>query len=329
MPENQASLALVDLARGQSPDAIATQLETALTLAGFFYLAGHGIAPTVRDTLIGQMHQFFEGPESRRKAIAINQHNRGYLARGEARMYGAARADLKEVFFFGRELADDDPDLLAGVPLCAPNQWPLEQPGFRPAVLAYLSQVGLAARQLLQGFALLLGCPVDFFEAYYQRPLSRGQLIHYPAPPADAAPDQFGVAEHTDFGSITLLYQHTPGLEVLGRDGEWIAAPPIDGTLVVNIGDLLERWTAGALPSTRHRVRNQTGQGRYSVAIFFDPSPTATIDPRDIATARQAAGLAPQWRDSQRVREFEPVGAAEYIIGRSKGVFAQFQKTAA
>ncbi len=120
------------------------------------------------------------------------------------------------------------------------------------------------------------------------------------------------MAPHSDFGCITLLLQETAGLEVLARNGEWIAAPPLPGTLVVNIGDLLERWSNLRLPSTRHRVRNTTGGDRYSIAMFYDPSPLAVVDPRALAPAGEPL--------------FEPTGTAEYILGRNKESFAHFGK---
>ncbi|MGC1441023.1 MAG: 2OG-Fe(II) oxygenase family protein, partial [Burkholderiaceae bacterium] len=251
-------------------------------------------------------------------AIAIDLHNRGYLGQGEARMYGATRNDLKEVFFFGRDLAPDDPDIVAGVPLCAVNQWPDANllPLFRPTVVNYLQAAAITGSQLLRGFASLLEAPEDFFESRYQRPMARGQLIHYPAPPEQAPDDQFGVAPHTDFGCITMLYQHTPGLEVQSRSGQWIAVPPIPGTVVINIGDLLERWSNGRLPSTKHRVRNLTGASRYSIAVFYDPSATAVVDPADLIHSKSHAEPG-----------FAPMTAANYILSRSQKVFAQFDKS--
>ena len=220
-------------------------------------------------------------------------------------MFGASRHDLKEVFFFGRELSDDDPDLAAGLPMVAPNQWPDPTllPQFQSVVIDYLTAASNSGQHLLTGFATMLNAPADFFAGRYERPMARGQLIHYPAPPKNAPLDQFGVAEHTDFGCITLLYQHTPGLQVLSTQQEWLDVPPRDGCLVVNIGDLLERWSNGRLPSTKHRVRNQTGDSRYSAAIFFDPSPGATVDPRDLPLT-----------DSEP--QFEPIQAAQYILQR-------------
>jgi isopenicillin N synthase-like dioxygenase len=292
-----------------SIENIAQQIEAAMRISGFFYIRNHGISPRVLEQLIAQTKLFFSAPLSVREAIGIDQNNRGFLATGESKMLGAKENDLKEVFFFGREIEPDDPDLLAGVALTAPNQWPSGLEQFRPAVLDYLQAAGEAGNIVLQAIAHMIGANDNFFEAHYDRPMARGQLNHYAAPGASATPDQFGVAPHTDFGAITLLYQHTPGLEVFARNEQWVAVPPIPDTLVVNIGDLLERWTNGQLPSTRHRVRNQTGSSRYSIAIFYDPSPTAVVNPAQLGFTESL---------------FEPITAANYILSRSQRVFAQF-----
>jgi len=110
-----------------------------------------------------------------------------------------------------------------------------------------------------------------------------------------------------------LLLQETAGLEVLNKTGEWVSAPPLPGTMVINIGDLLERWTDGRLPSTKHRVRNLTGQERYSIAMFHDPDPTAVVDPGDM---------------NSNSANFSPVTASEYIHGRNRGAFAHFGEVA-
>jgi isopenicillin N synthase-like dioxygenase len=272
--------------------------------------------------MVAQTRLFFDLPLDQREAISIDQNNRGYLGQGEARMAGATRNDLKEVFFFGRDLAADDPDVVAGVPLCAVNQWPSGLPEFRKVVNDYLAAAAETGSTILRGFAELLGAGPDFFASRYQRPMARGQLIHYPAPLPEHPQDQFGVAPHTDFGCITLLYQHTPGLEVRSLDGRWLAVPPQPGMLVVNIGDLLERWSNGTLPSTVHRVRNQTGDSRYSIAVFYDPSATAVIDPRDFGF-----GATDTLNGKSTSPAFEPVTASEHILSRSKKVFAQFDQS--
>jgi len=314
--EIEAALPIIDFSgldddeNGTKWQEIAREISIATTNDGFFYIRGHGIAEQTIETLRASARKFFAQSAAEKKSIAINQFNRGYLGSGEARMYGATRTDQKEVFFWGPDLPDDDPDLVAGIPLCGPNRWPDAPDGFRDHVVDYAAGVQRIGERVLTAVALSLGMGPQFFTPFYERPMLRGQLIHYPPQTEDTPDDQFGVASHTDFGCITLLLQETPGLEVLSRKGNWIAAPPIPGTLIINIGDLLQRWTNNRLPSNSHRVRNTTGAGRYSIAMFFDPSPGAIVDPKDMADIETP--------------DFEPISASDYIIGRNQGAFAHY-----
>ena len=163
--------------------------------------------------------------------------------------------------------------------------------------------------------ALALDLPGDFFAQRYRRPLGRAQLIRYPPQPPGAAHERYGVAPHTDFGCITLLLQDdSGGLVVRHRDGNWIPVPPIAGTLVVNIGDLLARWSNDRFASTPHRVVNRAPRHRHSIAVFCDPASDAVVDPRDMPLP---AGMSPR---------YEPVSAGAYIAGRNRGAFAHYRK---
>lgn len=309
-PMNNAKISIIDLQGINDPaqlPTIAAKISAALKATGFMYVENHGIpAATIKQLRQSQRDFFTQAPEIKQQ-VAINTDNRGYLGQGEARMHGAKKHDQKEVFFWGAELAEDHPDRVNGLPLCGANQWPSQPADFTEAVQSYAGEIARLGNLLLKAIALALEIDEDFFAKHYQSPMTRGQLIRYP--PTQGGQDDFGVAPHTDFGCITLLLQETPGLEVLDKNDEWIPAPPIDGTLVINIGDLLERWTDGRLPSTRHRVRNTTGTERYSIAMFHDPDPTAQVDPGDM--------------DSNS-SNFEAVRAADYISGRNRGAFAHF-----
>jgi len=308
---NAEGLARLDLSNPDSVDLAeaAADLVKATEKCGFAYVQiSDGYASTIEQVRRVQ-RSFFTLTSRQKSDVAIDINNRGYLAEGMAQMHGAVRKDKKEVFFWGREADSGDPDVIAGLPLCGPNQWPSVE-DFRDAVNAYSDVVQVIGGKLLQIIATALGAPADFFEDYYQRSMLRGQLLCYP--PTGHHPDQFGVAPHSDFGCITLLLQETAGLEVLFPSGKWVAAPPMDNTLVVNVGDLLERWSNNRLPSTKHRVRNVSSAARYSIAMFYDPNPGAVVDPRELLPAE-----APK---------FPPVQAAEYILGRNKGAFSHYQK---
>jgi isopenicillin N synthase-like dioxygenase len=146
--------------------------------------------------------------------------------------------------------------------------------------------------------------------------MQRTQAVFYPPQPADLGAEQFGVAPHTDYGCITLLWQdQTGGLEVQRKDGQWIDAVPVDGTFVINVGDLLARWSNDRFASTPHRVVNRSGRKRLSIATFYDPTYTAAVDPRDL---NLGAGEEPH---------YPPVDAGDYIVGRINDSFKYRQKS--
>ncbi|CAN0603342.1 unnamed protein product, partial [Ectocarpus sp. 12 AP-2014] len=204
------------------------------------------------------------------------------MATGMSRLQGSATHDLKEVFFWGTDVADDDPDLLAGRPLVAKNQWPDQAfPRLQSELRPYYDAVCGVGAKVLSAIAVALDAPPDFFESRYISPLARGQMVYYPPSTAtDEAEQRFGVAPHTDFGVLTLLLQdQSGGLQVRTKSGLWVEAPPIAGTLVCNIGDLLQRWSNDRFSSTVHRVINRTKDARHSIPVFYDPNTKTKIDP--------------------------------------------------
>lgn len=294
-------------------DAAANEFLNATSECGFVYIKFASQHANTIENLRRAQRAFFAESVSVKSRIAIDHNYRGYLAEGLAQMHGATRTDQKEVFFWGREADANDPDVLAGLPLCGSNQWP-DIADFQQAIVEYSALVQSIGEKLLQIIARALGAPQSFFEPYYQRCMLRGQLLCYP--PTDNHSQQFGVAPHSDFGCITLLLQETAGLEVFllnggGSNSEWVAVPPVENTLVINIGDLLERWSNNRMPSTKHRVRNRSTNKRYSIAMFYDPAPDAVVDPLELLPRETA--------------KYQPVKAAEYILGRNKGAFEHYK----
>jgi isopenicillin N synthase-like dioxygenase len=166
-------------------------------------------------------------------------------------------------------------------------------------------------RQLLRGLAVSLGKPETFFLAKFEKPLARGSVIYYPPQPPDQGDAQFGVSPHSDYGCLTLLWQDdNGGLQVRAKDGGWIEAPPLPGTLVVNIGDLLARWTNDLFASTQHRVINRSGRERYSIALFYDPHVDTVIEVLDTCCP---AGAAPR---------YAPTTCGAYNLERFGGAFS-------
>jgi isopenicillin N synthase-like dioxygenase len=295
----------------------AAAIRAACTSVGFFYITGHGVPQTLIAETVAEAQAFFHLPLEKKREVAVNARHRGFNALGDALMYEAKRPDRKEFFSIGLELPEDDPDVLAGEKLRGPNNWPADRPGFRAALSAYYDAMGTCGADLMRAVAVSLDRAPDFFADKYRKRLQRTQIIYYPPQPPDLGEDEFGVAPHTDFGCITLLWQDdNGGLEVLERGSRsWIAAPPIAGTLVVNVGDLLGRWTNDRYASTPHRVVNRSGRERFSIATFYDPDFKAVIDPRVFGVPEAEC-------------RYDPVLAGEHILGRIERSFGYRKKLA-
>lgn len=291
-------------------ERVAAQIREACTTVGFFYMANHGVPEATIAEAVAEAKGFFHQPLEQKRQVAINKRHRGFNALGDALMYEATKPDYKEFYTMGLELPEDDPDVLAGEPLRGPNNWPEDRPGLRRAMTAYYDAMGACGADLLRCVAVSLGAAPDFFAGSYRKRLQRTQIIYYPPHPPQADADQFGLAPHTDFGCITLLWQDdNGGLEVLERQSKtWIAATPIPGTLVVNVADLLQRWTNDRYTSTPHRVLNKSGRERFSIATFYDPDFKAVVDPRRLGI------------DGAQCK-YEPITAGAHILGRIERSF--------
>jgi isopenicillin N synthase-like dioxygenase len=280
---SSTSLPVIDIApllAGHGDRAtVATQIAAACRAHGFFYIRGHGIPEELIQRLEALSHAFFALPMAEKLAYRMALSGRawrGYFP--PAGELTAGRPDWKEGLYLGTDLPADHILVLARTPLHGANQYPA-LPGFQAAIDAYMAHATAAAHALMAGVALSLDLPADYFAARYTTdPLLLFRIFNYPSQPlpddlaADAAAI-WGVGEHTDYGLLTLLYQDSVGgLQVKSPDG-WIDAPHIPGTLVCNIGDMLDRMTGGHYRSTPHRVRrNTSGRERLSFPLFFDPN---------------------------------------------------------
>ena len=265
---------------GSDPVGVARQLHRASREVGFIYVSNHGIPEETIEAARSTAMQFFRQPAEEKNQVAVSGAHRGFLSLGGAKMQDDAKADLKESFIWGYEdshgVTPDDHSLRGA------NRWPGFMPQMQAVSMDYFNRAHEVAHQLMRGFALGLDLPDDTFLKTNDAPLSRASFVYYP-PQENGNSGQFGVGPHTDFGVLTVLCQDSVGgLQVETLDGEWIAAPPIPGTLVVNVGDLLARWTNGEYRSTPHRVINTSGKERLSLVLAYDPEPQTMIDPRDI-----------------------------------------------
>jgi len=318
--------ALVDPAAPQALKmAAARDIDAAAREWGFFYAAGHGVDAGLVERLVTLARAFFAQDESRKMRIPMSAGGlawRGYFPAGGELTSG--RPDWKEGLYLGSELAPDHPRVRAGTILHGPNLWP-DLPGFRETVLAYMDALSALGQALMRGCALGLGLPEHYFAEHGTAdPLLLLRLFNYPTRPApqDVAA-QWGVGEHTDYGLLTMLWQDDVGGLQVKTDTGWVDAPPMPGTFVCNIGDMLDRMTGGRYRSVPHRVTiNTSGRDRLSIPLFFDPDFDTVIQP--------VPGAGPGQDDSGRrwdganLQSFHGT-YGEYVTAKVGKVFPQLR----
>lgn len=262
---------------GDERARVAGEIHRACRETGFFYVAGHGVDPALAEAQVDAAKRFFALPEEAKRAVslAFSPCRRGYEGPGRQVLDAGSAPDHKESFAIASELGPDHPWVVAGVPGQGANQWPDGLPGFREQMLAYQAAMIGLGRHIMGCLALSVELPYGHFADGLGEPQCGVRLLRYPPQPADAAGNLLGAGAHTDWGSITILLQDgMAGLEVRNADGDWILATPIAGTFVINIGQMMERFTAGLYRANLHRVRNGAPDAaRHSVATFFELEP--------------------------------------------------------
>jgi len=249
---------------------------------GFFYAVNHGVADEQIAQVYAEAKRFFDLPAAEKELIAIEKStcHRGWFRVGGENLDPAQQAegDFKEGLKIGRDLALSHERVAAGLPLHGPNQWP-DLPGWQAVMQGYYDTMVDLGRRVIGAFALALDLPEDFFTPWLGVTMTTLGVLHYPPQMGRITQGRIGAGAHTDYGCLTLLHQDASGgLQVKRRDGVWIDAPPVPGSFVVNIGDMMERWTNGVFCSTPHRVVNVSGGDRYSLPFFFDPDFYAPVE---------------------------------------------------
>ncbi|KXZ46072.1 hypothetical protein GPECTOR_47g347 [Gonium pectorale] len=287
-----AAVPVIDL--GQTEDAAAAEVRAACTSSGFFYVRNHGVPAPLVEEAFAQQRALFGLPLEAKMAMLQDANNRGYTPFREETLDPARQAhgDTKEGFYFGREVPLDSPE--ASKPLHGPNQWPDPQllPDYRRVTQQYFDAMTALGMRLLRLLALSLELPPDYFAPMFDAPMLALRPLHYSGEVSDPGAGVFGAGAHSDYGMLTILAtDEVPGLQIWlpdggpeaaadagaargeeGVGGRWWDVPPQPGAFVINLGDMLERWTNGRYRSTLHRVINTTGRERYSVAFFFEPN---------------------------------------------------------
>lgn len=318
------AVAIVDVSDLASDDvakrrAVGKSIRSAYEDLGFLYIAGHGVPEALIARAFAASRRFHALPLDAKMALKINEAHRGYMPMATSTIVTSSvakvtRPNLSESLMVMHEVAPDDPEW--GRPLQGANQWPADLPGFREDVLEYDTAQRALAERLTRAVALAFDLDEDWFAPHFARPTTWLRLLHYPPHPARAPDDQFGSAPHTDYGFLTILAQdESGGLQVRGNDGAWIDAKPIPGTFVVNVADILMRWTDGVLRSTPHRVRNVSGRDRYSIPYFYDPDMNAVVS----RLPGVNASAPPRWG---------PVRFGDYVMERLDKNYAYRQRAA-
>lgn len=310
---------LIDLA-GAPPTQTARRIDEALCGEGFFAVTGHGVPAAVVHAAFDASRRFFGLSQTDKEAWHIDGWEErapktpsASAPQGGAQAWGRPGGLLKRGFDpIGWQSLDpgNPPDVkesfYLGVEAIGPNQWPDEAmvPGFRAATEAYSAAMQSLARRLMALFEQALQLPAGHFDGFMRHPTCTTRLLHYPPQPAAAAPGQIGCGAHTDWGALTLLAQDdTGGLQVQLRDGSWTDVVPTPGAFVVNIGDMMQRWTNDRWPSTMHRVINRrSGRDRWSIAYFFDLDAESVIVP------------LPSCVSEQNPSKYGPITAGEHLV---------------
>ena len=271
-------------AGGAGLERVAAQVREASERVGFFYVKGHGVPPAVIDAAFAASREFHALPLEDKLALKLNQNNIGYLPVNESMqrassVHKATRPNFNESFFISHERAADHPDVLAGTALRGCNQWPAGHEAMRAAMVRYFETMVALGERTLPILDRALGMPAGSFAPFFAGEAHVNlRFLHYPPQELDD-PEQFGQGPHTDNSFITFLAREdTPGLAVRLPSGEWLSPPLIEGTFLVNLGNIMKRWSNDRFLSTPHGVVNDSGRDRYSIAFFYSPSIDAHIE---------------------------------------------------
>lgn len=266
------------LLRARNPETLA-QLRIAAQDVGFMTLENSAIPAAEVLRVIDAYRRFFHLSEADKARVdmARTGSNRGWGAAFSEQVDPDANPDYKQVFDCGFELPANDP--LAAHPFYAPNIWPEAPADFRSLVQGYAESAMQVALETLQGILAAIGQDPHQFDQSFAKPMALLRGNYYPSRPSNAGAKDFGIAPHTDYGCITLLATDgVSGLEVLARDGQWIAVDAKPGSFVINFGEMLETWTNGAIRATLHRVIGSQEE-RISVPLFFNPAFDTNVAP--------------------------------------------------
>ncbi|MDR6426752.1 isopenicillin N synthase-like dioxygenase [Variovorax paradoxus] len=310
-----ASVPLIDMAPFMRGDAAARrdtarQFGRAFEETGFAAIVNHGVSARLADDVYAQAKAFFALPLDHKSQLMPPEKvkGRGYLPMGiesvAATLDGETPPDLCEALVFASLQRERDGRGQR-------NLWPSEPPGFEQNINAWFDAIHGLCGRLMRMSALALDLPEDWFDACFSEPALTLRFVNYPDQPVEPRPGQLRYGAHHDYGGLTILRQDNApgGLEVCDLQGRWHDVPVIADSFVINVGDLMQRWTNGRWRSTLHRVSNPprdlTGSTqRLSMVAFTGPEESTSVE------------CLPSCCDAAHPARFEPVIAGEYIQGK-------------
>jgi isopenicillin N synthase-like dioxygenase len=305
-------------------ERVVAQLRSACTDVGFFYLLDHGVEAELMDEVFAQTKLLFELDTDEKKKLSDPVTSRGYTAMGEETLDPTVQTqgDTKEGFYIGVDIPETDPRFNPAK-LRGPNQWPSPETtsmkdcgAFRSTMLRYHGKLRELGFRVVRLLALALGLPETYFDESFRddEVIASLRLLHYA--PVESRPDDgiFACGAHTDYGMITLLLTDgNPGLQILTKDNVWIDAPPVPRAFVVNLGDMLERWTNGLFRSTPHRVLTFNKAHRYSIPFFYEPSFDTVVQCLDVCCS------------VEHPPKYTPTTSGEHLIDKYRQTHADFR----
>jgi isopenicillin N synthase-like dioxygenase len=303
---------------------VASAIDHACQNSGFFYIQGHPISPERMAEMRQLAQDFFALPMADKASISIKQsaNHRGYGETAAEQLDPTRPGDWKESYDMGLNLAADHPLVGPERPLYGPNQYPAAIPDFQMRMERHYWDMLTLGKKILSALAIALNMDETFFDDKFEHPLSVLRFLHYPPRPRSNDPHNtqeapIGAGAHTDYGCITILWQdEIGGLQVQDIHGNWIDAPPIDGTFVINIGNMMARWSNNRYQSTPHRVYSPDGAERYSIPFFVEPDFDTSVSCLPNCCA---AGETPK---------YAPISAGDWMIYCFNNTYAYRQEEA-
>ncbi|MFE4108001.1 isopenicillin N synthase family dioxygenase [Almyronema epifaneia] len=293
---------------------VAQAIYQACHQVGFFYVVNHGIAAEAIAQAFQQSQAFFALPTAAKQqsAWANEFSNQGYIGVERERLDETQPGDLKEALNLSRDVAAPPPPTATQSALL--DDWPAGLPAFRTTLSRFFQDCTATANHLFRAFAIALNLPEDAIARQHQNQEFTLRLLHYPPLTTPPQPGQLRAGAHSDYGSLTLLFQdQVGGLEVQTAAGEWLSAPAIDAAILVNTGDLTQRWSNDIFRSTQHRVVIPEGDAalrdRYSIAFFCQPDATAEIR------------CLPSCQSPDNPPRYAPITSGDYLLSRLRATY--------